>query len=101
MKLIRDKVAGLNIHRDTVVACCRVHHQGRRVALTKGTFATTTKGLTELVDWLREASVTTIAMEATGVYWKPVYYSLAGTLRGALSMQRPAREECSRSKDRP
>ena len=78
MKLIRDKVAGLDIHRDTVVACCRVHHQGRRVALTKGTFATTTKGLKELVDWLSEASVTTIAMEATGVYWKPVYYSLEG-----------------------
>jgi transposase len=69
MKLIRDKVAGLDIHRDTVVACCRVHHQGRRVALTKGTFATTTKGLKELVDWLSEASVTTIAMDATGVYW--------------------------------
>jgi transposase len=78
MKLIRDKVAGLDIHRDTVVACCRVHHEGRRVALTKGTFATTTKGLKELVDWLSEASVTTIAMEATGVYWKPVYYSLEG-----------------------
>jgi len=78
MKLIRDKVAGLDIHRDTVVACCRVHHQGRRVAVTKRSFSTTTKGLTELVDWLSEASVTTIAMEATGVYWKPVYYSLEG-----------------------
>lgn len=56
MKLIREKVAGLDIHRDTVVACCRVHHQGQRVDLAKGTFATTTKGLKELVDWLREAS---------------------------------------------
>ena len=71
-------LAGLDIHRDTVVACCRVHHQGRRVALTKGTFATTTKCLRELADWLSEASVTTIAMEATGVYGKPVYYSLEG-----------------------
>jgi transposase len=78
MKLIRDKVAGLDIHRDTVVACCRFHHQGRRVALTMGTFATTTKGLKQLVDWLSEASVTAIAMEATGVYWNPVYRSLQG-----------------------
>jgi hypothetical protein len=41
MNLIRDKVAGLDIHRDTVVACCRVHYQGRRVVLTKSpTFPT-------------------------------------------------------------
>lgn len=76
MKPIREKVAGLDIHRDTVVACCRVHEQGRRVVATKRTFATTTRGLMDLVSWLSEASVTTIAMEATGVYWKPVYYSL-------------------------
>jgi len=69
LKLTCDKVAGLVIHRDTVVTCCRVHHQGRRVAWAKGTFATATKGLKELVDWLSEASVSTIAMEATGVYW--------------------------------
>src|SRR5665213_339156 len=77
MKQIRDKVAGLDVHRDTVVACCRVQH-GRSVAVTKGSFATTAKGLSQLAVWLTESSVTTVAMEATGVYWKPVYYALEG-----------------------
>ncbi len=48
------------------------------MALTKGTFATTTKSLRDLADWLSEASVTTIARETTVEYWKPVYHSLEG-----------------------
>ncbi len=78
MKQIRDKVAGLDVHRDTVVSCCRVVQLDRSVDVTKQSFATTAKGLGELAGWLTEAGVTTVAMEATGVYWKPVYYSLEG-----------------------
>jgi transposase len=78
MKQIRDKVAGLDVHRDTVVACCRIQQRGRAIATSKRSFATTTAGLRGLVAWLTEAGVTTVAMEATGVYWKPVYYSLEG-----------------------
>jgi transposase len=78
MKEIRDKVAGLDVHRDTMVACCRIQQRGRAVAITKRSFATTSIGLTDLSAWLTESSVTTVAMEATGVYWKPVYYSLEG-----------------------
>ena len=46
--------------------------------MTKQTFSTTAKGLGELAAWLRDAGVETVAMEATGVYWKPVYYALEG-----------------------
>ena len=78
MKQIRDKVAGLDVHRDTVVACCRIEDSKRHIKLTKRTFGTTSNGLAELGRWLSDAGVTTVVMEATGVYWKPVYYSLEG-----------------------
>ena len=78
MKQIRDHVAGLDIHRDTVVACCRVQGPGPEVKVTKRSFNTTSKDLAELAQWLNEAGVNTVVMEATGVYWKPVYYSLEG-----------------------
>jgi hypothetical protein len=72
VKQIRDRVGGLDVHRDTVVACCRVVQPDRSVEVTKKSFSTTSKGLGELAAWLSEASVETVAMEATGVYWKPV-----------------------------
>ncbi|MHB8378742.1 MAG: IS110 family RNA-guided transposase [Acidimicrobiales bacterium] len=46
--------------------------------MTNQTFSTTANGLNELAAWLRDAGVETVAMEATGVYWKPVYYALEG-----------------------
>ena len=78
MKRIRDQVGGLDVHRDSVVACARVIEIDRSVSVTKVSFATTSKGLGELAGWLSDAGVTTVAMEATGVYWKPVYYVLEG-----------------------
>jgi transposase len=78
MKQIRDKVAGLDVHRDTVVACCRVRRSNGSIGVTKKSFSTTSVGLAQLAGWLTDATVTTVAMEATGVYWKPVYYALEG-----------------------
>lgn len=78
MKRIRDRVAGLDVHRDTVVACCRVVDPDGEVEVTKQSFATTRKGLGELAVFLSGAAVTTVAMEATGVYWKSPYYALEG-----------------------
>jgi transposase len=78
MRRIRSRVAGLDVHRDTVVACCQVAHPNQSVEVTKQSFSTTSKGLGELATWLRDTGVETVAMEATGVYWKPVYYSLEG-----------------------
>jgi transposase len=78
MKRIRDRVAGLDVHRDTVVACCRVVDPDGEVEVTKQSFATTRKGLGELAVFLSGAAVTTVAMEATGVYWRSPYYALEG-----------------------
>lgn len=77
MDQIRDRVAGLDVHRDSVVACSRVSANSR-ITVTKKRFTTTTAGLVALTVWLAEQGVTTVAMEATGVYWKPVYYALEG-----------------------
>jgi transposase len=78
VKRIRDKVAGLDVHRDNVVACTRIVEPDRSVSVAKASFSTMANGLAELAAWLRDAGVETVGMEATGVYWKPVFYELEG-----------------------
>lgn len=77
MRRLRDRVAGLDVHRDSVTACVKVFAAEEEL-VTKEKFSTTTAGVAKLADWLAEREVTTVAMEATGVYWKPVYYGLEG-----------------------
>jgi transposase len=78
MKQIRQRVAGLDVHRDSVVACTRSASPDGSVEVAKKQFSTTRKGLGELAGFLGAAGVVTVAMEATGVYWKCVYYALEG-----------------------
>lgn len=78
MKEITTSVAGLDVHRDSVVACSRIREPDGDVTVTKESFATTSKGLQALAAFLFDAGVSTVAMEATGMYWRPVYYSLEG-----------------------
>jgi transposase len=69
---------GLDVHKQTVVACLiRTSPDGTRTAEAR-TFSTLTEGLLALADWLRAAGCTHVAMESTGVYWKPVYNLLEG-----------------------
>lgn len=67
--------AGLDVHKDTVVACVRRQLDGA-VQRDVQSFTTTTHGLLALSEWLTEHGVTHVAMEATGVYWKPVWHIL-------------------------
>ena len=78
MQQIYGRVAGLDVHRDNVVACCRRLGPRGGVVFEKQRFGTTTARLRELEAWLAERQVEVVAMEATGVYWKPVYYALEG-----------------------
>jgi len=73
-----DRVGGLDVHRDSVVATTRINEPGGEVTVTKKRFPTTRRGISELAAFLTEAAVTRVAMEATGVYWKVVYYALEG-----------------------
>src|SRR4051794_35932158 len=76
MEQLVDRVAGLDVHRDTVVATVRRPRPGGgRLAKTL-TFATTVAELTALGEWLVAEGVELAGMESTGVYWKPVYFLL-------------------------
>ena len=78
MRRIRERVAGLDVHRDTVVACVLVFAASGEVEVHKAKFGTTVAEVNRLAAWLADLEVTTVAMEATGVYWKPVFYVLEG-----------------------
>lgn len=75
MEVLHPRCGGLDVHKDSIVACARVASEGT-VEKSVETFGTTTKGLMSLVDWLMERRVTHVAMEATGIYWKPVWHIL-------------------------
>jgi len=77
METLFERVAGLDVHKDTVVACVRVV-VGRGVSEELVEWGTTTKELLGLRDWLEARRVELIGMESTGVYWKPVFYVLEG-----------------------
>ena len=74
MEVLYPRCAGLDVHKDVVVACARCvstpPHQEVR------SFGTTTSALLELAEWLNSVGCTHVAMEATGVYWKPIWHIL-------------------------
>ena len=73
MRVLCERCAGLDVHQRTVVACVSVPDGRGDWQRTVRTFRTTTAALGDLAAWLTEAGVTHVAMESTGVYWKPVY----------------------------
>jgi transposase len=76
MDVLIERCAGLDVHRDTVVATVRRPGPGGARRSRTRTFSTMTGQLEELADWLVLEKVTLVGMESTGVYWKPVYYVL-------------------------
>jgi transposase len=77
MDVVVERCAGLDVHRDDVVATVRVAGAGRRRwAQETRTFPATLAGLSALGEWLSEFGVTLVGMEATGVYWKAVFQAL-------------------------
>ena len=77
MDVVVERCAGLDVHRDNVVATVRVPSEDRRRwKVSARTFRATLGGLAELAFWLAEAGVTLVGMESTGVYWKTVFQAL-------------------------
>ena len=79
MERIVQRCVGLDVHKASVTACVRVAtatSEGEEPHQETRKFSTTTGGLLELRDWLASFEVELVGMEATGVYWKPVYYML-------------------------
>jgi transposase len=73
VETIVKRAAGLDVHKAQVTACVRVPGRGRARVQDVAEFQTTVRGLLALRDWLKAHRVTQLAMEATGVYWKPVW----------------------------
>jgi transposase len=84
MEVLYARCAGLDVHKDSVVACARVAAEsGLRQEVRS--FTTSTQGLLELADWLTQHGCTHVAMEATGVYWKPIWHVLEGSFALVLA----------------
>jgi transposase len=78
MEMLHDCCAGLDVHKKTVVACVRRVGPDGTVSSQVRTFGTMTAQLLELSDWLEAQGVHHVAMESTGVYWKPIFNILEG-----------------------
>jgi transposase len=76
MEVVNPRCCGLDVHKKTVVACVITSE----IRDTR-TFFTMTSDLIKLKEWLKECGVTRVAMESTGVFWKPVYNVLEETFK--------------------
>jgi len=97
MQVLYPRCAGLDVHKDTVVAAVRcvsppVHHEVR-------SFSTTTRDLADLAEWLASHGCTHVAMEATGVYWKPVWHQIEGRFELVLANAQHIRNVPGRKTD--
>jgi len=75
MEVLHKRCCGLDVHKQTVVACVLTPR-----ARESRTFSTMTNDLLKLKEWLLECKVTHVAIESTGVFWKPVYNVLEDSL---------------------
>src|SRR5438132_12425621 len=98
MDVLHPKCAGLDVHQQTVVACARTG-AGKAVTYGVRTFGTTTAELLALSDWLTAHGCTHVAMESSGVYWKPVWHVLEGHFELVLANARHIRNIPGRKSD--
>jgi transposase len=99
MDTIYQNVAGLDVHQKTIVACVRrIQPQGDIVEEVR-TFGTMTGNLLEMSDWLAKKSVTHVAMESTGVLWKPIWNILDGRFELLLVNPRELKRVPGRKSD--
>ena len=97
MQVLYPRCAGLDVHKDTVVACVRCVTDPK--AQEVRTFKTTTRELLALSEWLESFGCTHVAMEATGVYWKPVWHLLEGHFELVLANAQHVRNVPGRKTD--
>src|SRR5882762_1791047 len=84
MEVLYPRCAGLDVHAGSVTACARIA-TAAQVTYDHHTVPTTTRGLLALAEWLTTHGCTHVAMEATGVYWKPVWHVLEAQFRLVLA----------------
>ena len=99
MEVLYPKCAGLDVHKDSVVACARTAVDGNKATQDVKSFATTTSALLELSTWLEQHECTHVVMEASGVYWKPVWHVLEGSFELVLANAQHVRNVPGRKSD--
>jgi transposase len=99
MDALYERCCGLDIHKKTVVACLIVPDAGRHVRKQVRTFGTMTADLLALADWLATGKVTHVAMESTGVFWKPVFNLLEDRFQLLLVNARDIKQVPGRKTD--
>jgi transposase len=99
MEVLYARCAGLDVHQKSVVACVRIHGPEGRAQTSTRTFATHTAALLELSAWLEENQCTHVVMEATGVYWKPVWHILEESFALVLANASSVRNVPGRKSD--
>jgi transposase len=85
MDRLLERVAGLDVHKKTVTACVRVSGPRGTRSQQVRTFGTSVPELLALREWLESHGITHVAMESTGIYWKPVFYVLEETMTCILA----------------
>ena len=78
MEIFYTRCCGLDVHKSTITACVRLHDGGGKLRKIVRRFGAMTNDLCAMASWLIEEGVTHVAMESTGVYWKPVWNILEG-----------------------
>jgi transposase len=99
MDTLVERCAGLDVHKDTVVACVRTPGEDRTRDEVTRTFGATTVELLALRDWLVACGVTLVGMESTGVYWKAPFYVLEDAVECWLLNARHLRNVPGRKTD--
>jgi transposase len=99
METVFERVGALDVHKAQVTACVRVPAPGGRREQHLAEFATTVRGLVALRDWLEADDVTHVAMEATGVYWQPVWHVLEDAFELTLCNARHVKQVPGRKTD--
>jgi transposase len=95
---MHPRCAGLDVHKEQVTACIRIARDGKASREVRS-FSTTTSGLLALAEWLGNDGCTHVAMEATGVYWKPVWHILEGSFELVLANAQHVRNVPGRKSD--
>ena len=99
MQTLVERGCGLDVHQATVVACLLIVLKNGRVQKQVRTFGTTTRELMGLREWLMSESCTHVAMESTGVYWKPIYAILEGAFEIIVANARHVKKVPGRKTD--
>jgi transposase len=99
MEVLYERCAGLDVHKKTVKVCLLTPGADQHPRKEIRTYGTKTADLLELHDWLREQGCTHLAMESTGVYWRPIYNLLEGDFELVVVNAQPIKTVPGRKTD--